>query len=1073
MDSTLNTTILESLILDSYQDLFSIIESIMEIKRCENAYKLDMKSIVENSNTDLADGRTERYNSDKATLIEKAKQKISEFLKYIRDKVVEFFNLFINFLKKSINSDKKLISKYKDCKSITSVKGFKYTITEVLQSTSEAISQFEDTHINTNGTLLCDDDVFKFRNKIVQEATNKDEFETGVYKALRSNKTTTEDITGTVGDFCKALDYEVDIKTIYNLVSASKSIFEPKNAKFLLYEMTDERLTKSLEVINEIRNSLIFTLNACKNAINERNTMIRQAIIDGVRDKENLNESYNICEDDCIVTEGAVVLDKLLTLFEKPKEFISNKKILLYHASEYDIKSNELVPMAVNVGATRFSTPRWSTFFWDSEEHALKWMVFKILCDCNLLHGVAYIGLNEKIVLGHDDKNIINKVLSKNLYGYIYTCELNTRDIEVGSNRSIPEFTVSKSVDIKNKKKIKLTKELINKYCVIYHTEDEYMFHTEMTYKDETKSRDSWLLNNVILNDLRDRYGIIINKAISSGFLRRGEDDLKQFRKIINYSVKHDVFNLMESTNEYGEIKEIAESFISDNVDIYESVLDKYDIDEVLESDLGIEYHITEAYINNIKLNGILNEGFINKKSDSKEYDKSVNIDDIKAEQKQADEIFKKSVNVYGISKFCKHSRYLSNICKIEKPYEFIKSYDIYYGTEFYNIDKKTLDKFKNTILNLSKDMKYHTWEFIYDKELEGWAHLILSKIDSSILVAKNDRLEESFISVLDEEPNEIDKILESFSMKNDEILFEDTSNFKEKITKVLNKIIQFFRNLKDKVLVFIKKNIKQSREKVIDDRNKAEKIINKDNQSDNKDENESDSKPKSNTSNSEYKSEIFVSVSMNSINQFDKFLNIYVSSICKKLEDADKYTEVSYIKNKFRPDSFHKEAPKILDELEKDMFEYTPKSSDVRGGFIQKEKISTLYNAINEKLEMYEKQLKKYDDILNKYLTKTNRLLNSMTMTETSESDEDINTMLYVIISRFSKFQCNALQMIIISYKNTISIMNELTGMLNNDLRNGINKVDESFTSVLDEEEFIYESVLDNDDTFVSVLDM
>lgn len=486
MDNPINTNILESLILDSYQDLSSITESIMDIKMCENAYKLDMKSIMESNDTSLIDGRTERYNNDKATLIEKAKKKISEFLKYIRDKVVEFYNIIINFLKKSLNSDKMIIKKYKNCETVISVEGYKYTIDLVLKYLNDACENFKKYCINSKSGLN-DDIVNEFRKTIVSSDrdVSKEEFESLLYKVLRSNNSNTETITGTVGDFCIALDYEKEIKSLYKLVASSKFYFEPKYINNMIdYEITHDDMTKSLEILNELKNTMLFTLNACKNAINERNTMIRQAIIDGVRDKENLNESY--------------LLD------------------------------------------------------------------------------------------------------------------------------------------------------------------EEY---------------------------------------------------------------------------------------------VYESVLDKYDIDEILESDLGIEYHIIEAYINNIKLNGILNEGFINKKSDSKEYDKSVNIDDIKAEQKQADEIFKKSVNVYCISKFCKHSRYLSNICKVEKPYEFIKSYDIYYGTEFYNIDNKTLDKFKNTVLNLSKDMKYHTLEFIYDKELEGWAHLILSnKKGETILVTKNDSMKESFTSVLDEQ---------------------------------------------------------------------------------------------------------------------------------------------------------------------------------------------------------------------------------------------------------------------------------------------------------------------------------
>lgn len=274
--------------------------------------------------------------------------------------------------------------------------------------------------------------------------------------------------------------------------------------------------------------------------IKSNNTVVRESSHSLAEYLHSDGDEFDYLNDN-IIKEGTIIIDKLLTFFEKPKEYIMNKKVKLYHSSEVDINTNYLSPKAINVGATKFSKPRWSTFFWDDEEYAMKWMIYKSLL--NHLPYVTYTGLNNKIVIGTSNTNILNAIDSSNIYGFIYECEVNARDIEIGSSVNIPEYTISTKIPIKNKRKIKITKDLINKYCVIYHTKEDYIKNIKMS-KDKT--RNSWILNNLILNDLRDFYRPMISDAASRSGMYIG-DDISDFGKIINYAVKKNLYNIHES----------------------------------------------------------------------------------------------------------------------------------------------------------------------------------------------------------------------------------------------------------------------------------------------------------------------------------------------------------------------------------------------------------------------------------------------------------------------------------------------------------------------------------------------
>lgn len=259
------------------------------------------------------------------------------------------------------------------------------------------------------------------------------------------------------------------------------------------------------------------------------------------------NLGYNIiCENN---------IDKTLLLFEKPLDKLLNRDIMLYHGSNYDIKEKMLSPIVLNVGATIYSDPRWSTFFWDNRESAINWALFRTM-GTKEFGFKAFFGdqYNSMQLTSRDgsyiDMNTIIKVLKKHKpYIFVYSAKVPANKIEIGSTKMIREYTVSEPVEIYKKEKILVTPQLIEKHFKIVQREEfdkVIQFFTD-NYKLYKGARKSKILN-MLLDDDRDNYKKTVKRKISKANIKSGNlnagDDLTQLKKEIKHAIKHDTLGL-------------------------------------------------------------------------------------------------------------------------------------------------------------------------------------------------------------------------------------------------------------------------------------------------------------------------------------------------------------------------------------------------------------------------------------------------------------------------------------------------------------------------------------------------
>ena len=87
--------------------------------------------------------------------------------------------------------------------------------------------------------------------------------------------------------------------------------------------------------------------------------------------------------------------DKFLVWFDKPIQKLKGGKINVYHGSS--VKMNGTVkPISPNVGATKYSDPRWSTYVWDNREDAIAWASAWAVKDVVGARNICYVGHNNK-----------------------------------------------------------------------------------------------------------------------------------------------------------------------------------------------------------------------------------------------------------------------------------------------------------------------------------------------------------------------------------------------------------------------------------------------------------------------------------------------------------------------------------------------------------------------------------------------------------------------------------------------------------------------------------------------------
>ena len=241
--------------------------------------------------------------------------------------------------------------------------------------------------------------------------------------------------------------------------------------------------------------------------------------------------------------------DKLLVWIDKPIQKLKGGNIKLFHGSLIDIKGKNMEPICFNVGATKYSDPRWSTYFWDNKEDAMDWAIVWAVSEYH----------KETMMMGHNGKNLIGipEGMTEKEFGlgliekmkgfkfYVYECEANIKDLEIGSCPSIREYTVSKSVPIIKKYEYELNKEMLRRFFTFVPMSEIMELKKNRQTVKNLKLHRGVLLNN-ILDNTRDSYRGIMRTDLQNGNIKVG-DNLSGYKDSINRHVKLDTYGLKES----------------------------------------------------------------------------------------------------------------------------------------------------------------------------------------------------------------------------------------------------------------------------------------------------------------------------------------------------------------------------------------------------------------------------------------------------------------------------------------------------------------------------------------------
>lgn len=260
-------------------------------------------------------------------------------------------------------------------------------------------------------------------------------------------------------------------------------------------------------------------------------------------------ESYNFnIEQEELVEESFLNPDKTLVWFEKPIEKLLNKTISIYHGSPTRIEGDKILPLGVNVGATKFSKLRWSAYYWDNPKYAMMWATCWGLHDAGI--PATFVGQNNYVYVcnktGLDNKEFKQMIVDKKIQTYIYEVRLKASELEMGSCPIIKEYTVSKPMQIYKKYVLTIDEETIDEYCIIV---DEAEFNRANSYimsRTHVPKVRGFILN-AILDKYRDIYRNMVYDMIRQDHGRFNPDaNLKPYQKQVNKAIKNDVYGVRE-----------------------------------------------------------------------------------------------------------------------------------------------------------------------------------------------------------------------------------------------------------------------------------------------------------------------------------------------------------------------------------------------------------------------------------------------------------------------------------------------------------------------------------------------
>ena len=315
----------------------------------------------------------------------------------------------------------------------------------------------------------------------------------------------------------KSFNYEKDLVIIKNLLKRS-------------YDHYEKEIKTNPDLKEEYYNYRKWVDTDLRDEIKDRLDDIREAA-----EYEELMEKFEP--------------DKFLVWFDKPLQKLKGGKIKVYHGSLVDIKDEEIAPIGYNVGATKYSDPRWSTYVWDNREDALDWAIVWAVSEFH----------KETMMMGHNGKNLIGipdgmteqefeMQLMEKMRGfkfYVYECETDIKNLEIGSCPSIKEYTVSKNLPIVKKYEYMINRELLRRFFKFVSMEEIYKMKKDRKTVKNLKLHRGFFFNH-ILDNSRDSYRAIMRTDFQNGNIQHG-DDLSFYKDIINHHVKLDTYGLKEN----------------------------------------------------------------------------------------------------------------------------------------------------------------------------------------------------------------------------------------------------------------------------------------------------------------------------------------------------------------------------------------------------------------------------------------------------------------------------------------------------------------------------------------------
>ena len=354
-------------------------------------------------------------------------------------------------------------------------------------------------------------------------------------------------------------DADMFLSLQYNLAKNSPKELQRLLSKLIKYAKCDDDFRYVEKLVGDSETHYHYLLDKHPNLKDEYDLYydwikkggMEKEIKDRKKDLKKSKKKIQEALDEIDFVEEKFEPDKFLVWFDKPIQKLKGGKINVYHGSS--VKMNDTVkPISPNVGATKHSDPRWSTYVWDNREDAIAWASAWAVKDVVGARNLCYVGHNNKgKTMIAKPENMSNKefmfYLIENVKTfYVYEFEIDINDLEIGSCPTIREYTVSKPMKIVKTFEYKLNKEIFRRCFEIVSLEELQEFERTMFDSKLKMPKHRGMILNNLLSTCKDPYRNIIRTEVENGNVQPG-DDISFLKYSINRHFKNDSYGFLES----------------------------------------------------------------------------------------------------------------------------------------------------------------------------------------------------------------------------------------------------------------------------------------------------------------------------------------------------------------------------------------------------------------------------------------------------------------------------------------------------------------------------------------------